>query len=243
VGLWHEAGNARVMDVIRGRKARAIILSTAIGANKFGSQCAREDPHEIVKQSISRTIKATKCAEEQNRRGLHFVLEEVIGEDNEVREVMDNLICQEGIMVSNPYSIMSREGNFGWVMAKARVITNSVVVKDNINLTITGKHWTKTSNNKWMKDVVERAVKQEKDMTIMGVDNEAFVSEESEARQYWDDLSGKRLDPKLVKKARMEEMKEFNKHNVYVKVPIEECWTNTGTDPIGTRSVDVNGQS
>jgi predicted TPR repeat methyltransferase len=38
----------------------------------------------------------------------------------------------------------------------------------------------------------------------------------------------------------MEEMKEINKHNVYEKVPIEERWTNTGKDPIGTRWVDVN---
>ena len=38
----------------------------------------------------------------------------------------------------------------------------------------------------------------------------------------------------------MEEMKEINKHTVYEKVPIEECWTNTGKDPIGTRWVDVN---
>ena len=48
------------------------------------------------------------------------------------------------------------------------------------------------------------------------------------------------MDPKLVKKARVEEMREVKKHNVYVKVPIEECWTNTGKDPIGTRWVDVN---
>ena len=38
----------------------------------------------------------------------------------------------------------------------------------------------------------------------------------------------------------MEEMKEVNKHNVYIKVPIEECWANTGKEPIGTRWVDVN---
>ena len=35
-------------------------------------------------------------------------------------------------------------------------------------------------------------------------------------------------------------MREINKHNVYVKVPIEECWANTGKGPIGTGWVDVN---
>jgi hypothetical protein len=126
------------------------------------------------------------------------------------------------------------------VVAKARVVTNSKAVKDNVDNMIVGKHWRKTSDDKWMVDVVEKGIKQESEMTIMGVEGEAFMAEDSEARQYWDDLSGKELNPKLVKKAREEEMKEVNKHNVYVKVPIEECWANTGKEPIGTRWVDVN---
>ena len=106
-----------------------------------------------------------------------------MGGDNKVSEVTDNLINQEGIMVSNPYSIMYREGNVGWVTAKARVITNSAAVKNNVNKTIAGKYWTKTPDNRRMVEVVERAVKQESEMTIMGVDNEAFEAEELEAKQ------------------------------------------------------------
>jgi hypothetical protein len=189
----------KAQDVIKGRKARAIILSTAMGVKEFGNQCSAKDPHEVGRQSMSRTIKAVKCAKEQDKRGLYFVLEEVIGGDNEVCEVTDNLINQQGIEVSNPYSIMYREGNFGWVTVKVRAITNSIAVRDNLNKTIAGKCWMKTSDNRRIVEVVERAVKQESEMTIMGVDNEAFAAEESEARQYWDDLSGKSLDPKLVR--------------------------------------------
>ena len=127
---------------------------------------------------------------------------------------------------------MHREGEFVWVAANPRVVTNSVAVRDNVNRKIEGKHWMKTLDNKWMIDVVVEGVNQEKEMKILGLDandafaqdSEAFISEESDVRKYWDDLSGKELNPKLVKKARMEEMKEVNKHNVYVKVPIEECW-------------------
>ena len=68
----------------------------------------------------------------------------------------------------------------------------------------------------------------------------AFDREDSEAKQYWDDLSGKRLDPKLVKEARKEEMAEFRKHGVYAKVPIQQCWKETGKDPIGVRWVDIS---
>ena len=30
------------------------------------------------------------------------------------------------------------------------------------------------------------------------------------------------------------------KHQVYVNVPLKECWEKTGKDPVGTRWVDVN---
>ena len=68
----------------------------------------------------------------------------------------------------------------------------------------------------------------------------AFEAEGNGEKQYWDDLSGKRLNPKLVKEARKEEMVEFGKHGVYVKVPIQRCWDETGKDPIGVRWVDIN---
>ena len=57
---------------------------------------------------------------------------------------------------------------------------------------------------------------------------------------YWDDLSGKELKPNLVKKARREEMEEFNKHMVYTKVPVAKAWSATGKKPIGVRWVDIN---
>ena len=35
-------------------------------------------------------------------------------------------------------------------------------------------------------------------------------------------------------------MIKFRKHNVYTKVPLQECWEKTGVQPVGTRWVDVN---
>ena len=58
--------------------------------------------------------------------------------------------------------------------------------------------------------------------------------------EYWDDLSGASLDPNLVHQAKVEELHEFKKHNVYGKVPLKECWDNTGKGPIGIRWVLVN---
>ena len=57
---------------------------------------------------------------------------------------------------------------------------------------------------------------------------------------FWDEMTGVKLDESGVKQARKEEMEEFNKHKVYTKVPIEECWKTTGKKPIGTRWIDIN---
>ena len=59
-------------------------------------------------------------------------------------------------------------------------------------------------------------------------------------QRIWDDISGKELDWELVAAARAEEMEEFRKHEVYVKVPIAKCWGKTGKKPIGVRWVDIN---
>ena len=48
------------------------------------------------------------------------------------------------------------------------------------------------------------------------------------------------MDPEKVKAARAEELEEFRKHEVYAKVPIEECIEVIGQRPIGSRWVDIN---
>ena len=57
---------------------------------------------------------------------------------------------------------------------------------------------------------------------------------------YYDDISGAALPTELVEDAIKEEMAEYNKHQVYTKVPIQECWDVTGRKPIGIRWVIVN---
>ena len=57
---------------------------------------------------------------------------------------------------------------------------------------------------------------------------------------FTDDISGKSLPKNLCIKAREEDMMEFQKHNVYTEVPIEECLRVTGKMPIGVRWIDVS---
>ncbi len=35
-------------------------------------------------------------------------------------------------------------------------------------------------------------------------------------------------------------METFKKHGLYEKVPIEECWKETGKAPVGVKWVDTN---
>ena len=42
-------------------------------------------------------------------------------------------------------------------------------------------------------------------------------------RQYFDDISGEELNGDLIREARKEEIEEYKKHEVYIKVPVEEC--------------------
>ena len=69
---------------------------------------------------------------------------------------------------------------------------------------------------------------------------QACQADPNSVESFWDDLSGKSLDRERVKAARVEELGELAKHRVYVKVPIAECWSSIGKEPIGTRWVDVN---
>ena len=59
-------------------------------------------------------------------------------------------------------------------------------------------------------------------------------------RQYWDDVSGQVLDPKLTQAARAEEVECIKSMGVYKKVPISQCVSETGRRPVGTRWIDVN---
>ena len=55
---------------------------------------------------------------------------------------------------------------------------------------------------------------------------------EAQLEQFWDDISGKSLDPDGVRAAREEEMAEGQKHGLYVKVPIDECFREAGKKPM-----------
>ena len=70
--------------------------------------------------------------------------------------------------------------------------------------------------------------------------SKALHESDGEGLEAWDDISGQRLDPKLMVQARREEIAYFRQMGVYEKVDIAESWRETGKAPIAVRWVDIN---
>jgi hypothetical protein len=58
--------------------------------------------------------------------------------------------------------------------------------------------------------------------------------------QYFDDVTGKPLDPELVRAGRLDEKAGVLKHKVFDKVPLSECFQETGKPPLDSRWLDIN---
>ena len=62
----------------------------------------------------------------------------------------------------------------------------------------------------------------------------------SEGRDYYDEITGAKLDPQKHFEAHRVEMEFMTTLNVWDVVPVDECWAETGRAPIGTRWIDQN---
>ena len=67
-------------------------------------------------------------------------------------------------------------------------------------------------------------------------DLEAFY----DGATFYDDVTGKPLECEGVKEARRVEMEFVDKRFVYLEVPIQESYDETGRGPIDTKWVDVD---
>ena len=75
---------------------------------------------------------------------------------------------------------------------------------------------------------------------VDGVDEFKINHELYNDATFFDDISGKKLPKEATIKARQKEMTEVYAHNIYTKCPIQECYDVTGTEPVGTKWLEVN---
>ena len=71
-------------------------------------------------------------------------------------------------------------------------------------------------------------------------EHEFFQAIQQPDSEFYDDMSGKPLEPSLVSEARAEEIQGAMKHGVWENVSTKECIEKTGKLPVGTRWVDIN---
>ena len=215
---------------------------------------------EVVEYGVKHLEFCMRLCRIQHDQGLYFLFEHPATASS-----WGNGMVRELMMMPKVHRVVGNMCMFDMMQADgqgvARVkkptgfMTNSQCIADRLSVKCSGMHRhivlingrakaAEVYPDKLCKEIVKGLVEQ------MEVDERisrgelgsigAFSSEGSEAKQYWDDLSGKSLNPSLVRKAREEEMAEFRKHGVYVKVPLRKCWDETGKEPIGVRWVDIN---
>ena len=73
-----------------------------------------------------------------------------------------------------------------------------------------------------------------------GLVEKQFVMVLSRSPVFVDDIYNVPLNPQLVMAARADEVKGVYNHKLFDKVPIKECWDETGARPVSTRWVDIN---
>ena len=151
---------------------------------------------------ITHVNRAVKVAKDQHERGLNFV-SEVIGAT--INEELESMIREEKLFVSNEYYPVYRGVKFRWRITRARIVTNNNWMCDSVNCTIAGRRVAKTKDNRTIKKAVVDGTVLTRDISILWRDDvNSFSDDNQEARQYWDDLTGKELNCKLVKKTRVQ---------------------------------------
>ena len=91
-----------------------------------------------------------------------------------------------------------------------------------------------------VQDLVSRTCGEEMAEDLVSIGNIEHDEDGHDGRYFWDDTSGEKLDPALIRAARKEEVEAIHDVLVYRKVPIAMCIAETGRRPIGTRWVDIN---
>ena len=85
-----------------------------------------------------------------------------------------------------------------------------------------------------------RSVKSESEVKVKEAQGSAEKCHEPITEWAIDDVTGGRLDPALVRKARLLEIEYCKSRDIARNVPVSKCWKMTGKDPIGVRWIDHN---
>ena len=195
--------------------------------------------------------KAIQLCKIQDVMGEHFIWEVPRSKNSRAVNSTMNSIAGEGILMGKSKvwtnspevrsAIVEEEEKAGWIeklrkgKREARKSQYSELVKKGIE-----EQMEKRETNI---GAVEESMKTSRGAGILIVEDprkEMEIFYVDGWGRYFDEVSGKELEAKGVTKARVEEMIEVAKHRVYDKVPIAQCYEDTGAAPIKVRWLDIN---
>ena len=156
-------------------------------------------------------------AEIQSRSGSYFVVQRKGPDSEDFTERMNNMKAMK----------IKRSPNEIW--------TNSEVMYAELKTRIEDGGYNEDTVRAMRRGVLKQIEKRE-----WQEDDNSWIAYLDNDGIYRDEVTGEVLNEDGVKRARMEEIGELEKREVYVKVPIEECYENTKANPIKVKWVDVN---
>ena len=188
-------------------------------------------------------------------------------EDPKMKKLMarPGVFCVKGPMCR--WGMISEDNKgIGYVRKNTQFITNSKVMAETLEGECSGGHrhvhlinGRTRSAQVYPPKMVEgilRAIRQElvnmKELSAIGPQNVGPVPDgtgnapteeltpEDENEEYYDAITGTPLPKEEVLKARKEELSWVHKQQIYVSVPLEECYQVTGKKPITLKWLDRN---
>jgi len=214
----------RAVKTLNESRVRTIMLSSGAGITKYNREMKSPaiSGRRLLTMDRAHMDRALAVVKEQDSRGLNFTLE-IVGVSSMDDDWVQSMVRDNQWYVTEEYYPVYNGIRARWRITRAKMITNNPWIWKEINESIAGRKIVRTVENRTIKEAVTKGTIMTRCLSIIDRNNQnAFNHDQEGAEQFWDDISGKRLDNKLVKKAREEEMREVFKHNVYEKVDIQD---------------------
>ena len=221
----------------------------------------KEEVERIIAYEMRHLECCMELCEVQMNNGLHFLFEHPSTASSWKKEAVQRIMRRPGvgIIVGHMccFGMKQRHEDKEWMVKKPTgFLTNCRGITQNRNKKCEGKHrhislindratMAEIYPDDLCREILLGLMRQmEVDAMMESGEINMMAKEEKNVMEvdgkYGDSISGKELSPELIKNGRKEEMEEVRKHDLYTKVPINECWDETGCEPIGTKWAGVN---
>jgi hypothetical protein len=206
---------------------------------------SKEQVKEVIEYGARHLEFCMDLCRMQKDQGLYFLFEHPDRASSWRNEKVRRLLKEDGVhrIVGHMCQFGMKqedERGIGWIRKPTGFMTNSARIAKRLevqckdmhrHISLIGGRAKKADvyPDRLCKEIVLGLLDQMKeDGRVQEGSIGSMLVDKNNGAEFWDDLSGSRLDESMVRKARKEEIEEYRKHGVYVKVPLEECWNSTG---------------